>query len=471
MLLLRRPLILSVVVVLAAGCSGVPDADKAREAAVVEVAGATLDGATLERWLLDAPAMPSPATAAVLVSAFIEGALVGDALRQGQSLDDSATTVEAIIPDAIRGTILDEFAVRARQRPVPSDAAADSLAGLGGTRVFQHILLTIDWPRADSNAQRARGLAAQALLQRIQAGEDFTAVARAVSEDTATAARGGYLPAIRRSDLPDSRFATVAWALQPGEVSEIVASPVGIHLLRRPPVREVRDQFKAWLAPRFSRRADSLWVDSLSQARQLMLAANAADRARAAAEEPVAMSSDAPLATWEGGNLSARDVERWVALLPPVERVALMDAPDSAASLFVRELAQRHLAYQVITGDTGITTRAWEALAPQYRTVLAVVREEMRPMLADGDPSAAAKAYVLGVTTGGQRYRPLPGGLAGALRARAEVTVKHDAIEAIIAAARPTWLERRAADSTSGAPAVPAAPVAAPAADSATPLP
>ncbi|MDZ4259498.1 MAG: peptidylprolyl isomerase [Gemmatimonadales bacterium] len=454
---------LPIAAALLVGCSDVMSIDAAREAMVVEVDGVTLTGATLEGWLLEAPAQPSELTATVLLSAFIDGALLGNTMRQSESLEDSATVAEAVMPDAVRGTILNFFANRAARRPPPSDAEADSVARLGAARVFQHILLQIDWENADSAALRARGLRLQALGNRLQAGEDFAAVAAQASEDTISRANGGFLPAIVQGDLPASRFATVAWQLQPGEISGIVTSPAGIHILRRPPLSEARSQFKAWLAPRLARRADSVWVDSLSAARQLLVASSSGPRLQQLAREPHAITSDAPFATWEGGELTPADLRRWVTLLPPADRVGLSIAADSVTTLFLREVAQRELVYRQIVTDGGLTTSAWDALAPQFRQAIAVVREEARPILTNGDPSAATAAWVTSVTTGGQRYRPLPSGLAGVLRSRQKVTVNHAAITSIIAAALPVWLERRAADSTS------AAPVDSAAGDSTTP--
>lgn len=435
-----------------AACSGAVSSEAAREASIVTVGEAVLPGAALEKWLLEAPGQPSEPLAAVLISAFIEGAAMGEALRRSESFEDSATVAEAVMPDAIRGTILDFFAGRARTMPAPTDAEADSVARLGGTRVFQHILWRIDWENVDSTFVNQRAREASLIARRVEAGEEFAALVVEATEDTLNRRNGGYLNAIQRNDLPESRFATAAWRLQPGETSGLVTSPAGLHILRRPPITEARTQFKAWLAPRLARRADSVWVDSLSRAKKVTVAADAATRLRAGTTEPLVFDGEAPMVTWEGGALAPAQVRRWVALLPPIERAGLANAADSVATLFLRELAQREMVYVMVTGGTELTPRAWEALAPQFRNAIATVREEMRPTVVNGDLSAAAIAYVEGVTTGGQRYRPMPGGMAGILRSRTTVKVDHAAISAIIAAALPVWLERRAVDSATVTP-------------------
>ncbi len=98
-------------------CGGEMDPAQARAATVASAGGATLDGATLENWLLAAPIEPSEASAAILLSTWVDGALLSSALRANDSLADSALVAEAVRPDAVRGTILDHFTVRARAMP------------------------------------------------------------------------------------------------------------------------------------------------------------------------------------------------------------------------------------------------------------------------------------------------------------------------------------------------------------------
>ncbi|HET9134297.1 MAG TPA: peptidylprolyl isomerase [Gemmatimonadales bacterium] len=426
-------------------CGGEMDPAQARAATVASAGGATLDGATLENWLLAAPIEPSEASAAILLSTWVDGALLSSALRANDSLADSALVAEAVRPDAVRGTILDHFTVRARAMPPVSDASADSAARLGEVRVFQHILLRVA-PDADSVTVQRIVAQARALETRVQEGANFAALAREVSQDTVSGPGGGYLPPLTRGDLPQGRFGQVAWALAAGEASGLVGSPAGIHLLRRAGVEESRPGVKAWLAPRFARRADSLWIDSLSTAKQLQLADGAQERVRQIAREPLVADSAGPLATWTGGSLTPEAARTWIGMLPPLDRSRLVGAPDSAATLFLREIAQREMVLgQVSGGQDALSPRAWGALAPQFAAAIGAIVTAYRPVLTDGDPSAAAKAFVTRVTDGTLQYRPLPGALATVLRSRTAVTVDHDVVRGLVAAALPVWRERRAA--------------------------
>jgi peptidyl-prolyl cis-trans isomerase C len=72
---------------------------------------------------------------------------------------------------------------------------------------------------------------AQDLRKRIQAGEDFAQLARQESDDTGSGANGGDLGFFRRGQMVPA-FEQVAFALQPGELSEPVKSQFGYHVIK-----------------------------------------------------------------------------------------------------------------------------------------------------------------------------------------------------------------------------------------------
>ena len=75
---------------------------------------------------------------------------------------------------------------------------------------------------------RKRALAA---LDQVRAGADFAAVARKVSEDTGSASRGGDLGCSPRGRM-QPEFDNAAYSLEPGQVSDIVKTPLGLHVIR-----------------------------------------------------------------------------------------------------------------------------------------------------------------------------------------------------------------------------------------------
>jgi len=97
-------------------------------------------------------------------------------------------------------------------------------------RAVRHIL--VELPRgADETAQQAARQRAEQIRARIQGGEDFAAVAKEVSDDPGSAPQGGDLGMIERG-MMDPAFEQAAFALPQGQLSELVRSAFGLHLLR-----------------------------------------------------------------------------------------------------------------------------------------------------------------------------------------------------------------------------------------------
>jgi NIMA-interacting peptidyl-prolyl cis-trans isomerase 1 len=86
-------------------------------------------------------------------------------------------------------------------------------------------------PYVTRSREEAQTLAAE-VRQRLLAGEDFAEVAKANSDDAGSAALGGDLGRFRREQMVPE-FSDAAFALAPGDVSEVVESAFGFHVIQR----------------------------------------------------------------------------------------------------------------------------------------------------------------------------------------------------------------------------------------------
>lgn len=93
----------------------------------------------------------------------------------------------------------------------------------------RHIVIASK-PEDGAETRAAARAKAEAARKRVLAGEDFAAVAREVSEDPA-AANGGDLGVFSR-DMMVEPFANAAFALEPGQVSEVVETQFGFHVIK-----------------------------------------------------------------------------------------------------------------------------------------------------------------------------------------------------------------------------------------------
>ena len=93
------------------------------------------------------------------------------------------------------------------------------------------------YPSRDGSARQvAQALEkAKAIAGRLRSGGNFAEIARAESDDPNSAPNGGSLGAARREMLPPE-IAGVLTKLQPGQISDPVRTPLGVHVFRYDPI-------------------------------------------------------------------------------------------------------------------------------------------------------------------------------------------------------------------------------------------
>ncbi len=114
----------------------------------------------------------------------------------------------------------------------------------------RHILLkTTDKSPEEIEKLKAK---AEELLQQLKNGADFAKLAEENSDDKGTAVQGGELGWITRGQTVEN-FEKVAFSLKPGELSDVITTEYGLHIIqveakepaRLRPFEEVRDELAA----------------------------------------------------------------------------------------------------------------------------------------------------------------------------------------------------------------------------------
>ena len=98
---------------------------------------------------------------------------------------------------------------------------------------FNQVVLA---PRASDSARATARKKAEDILLKLRQGGDFETLAKQNSEDPGSRERGGDLGWFRQGDMV-KEFSDVAFAMQPGQISGIVESPFGFHIIKLDKVR------------------------------------------------------------------------------------------------------------------------------------------------------------------------------------------------------------------------------------------
>jgi peptidyl-prolyl cis-trans isomerase C len=132
-----------------------------------------------------------------------------------------------------------------------------------------HILIRVE-ENADAKAKEAARAKAADLLAQVKAGKPFDELAKQHSQDPGSAVKGGDLGFFQQGQMVGA-FERAAYALKPGEVSGIVETPFGFHIIkmaekqtaRTVPIDEVKPQIEQFLQNQQRQEKTQAFIDSL----------------------------------------------------------------------------------------------------------------------------------------------------------------------------------------------------------------
>ena len=194
-----------------------------------------------------------------------------------QALTAQRTTLEAVRNDARDGMSADKLVESeiASKVAVKPEAVTDFYQKnqdkfQQGPRVrASHILIGIP-QNADAATKQQAKAKADALLKDLKAGKDFAAAAKENSQDPGSAPNGGDLGYFEKGQMVPP-FEQAAFALKAGEMSEVVESQFGYHIIkvadkqesRVVPLEEAKGQIEEYLTQQNRHAETELFVNAL----------------------------------------------------------------------------------------------------------------------------------------------------------------------------------------------------------------
>jgi len=428
---MRRSLLCLTLALFAAGCSGAKDMFSAHANVAAEAGDQTLSADSLAGLLQAAKgARLTPETAEFLANLWVDFQLFGAGIADGTIGTDSATIVRVMWPEITEAIGTRWHDQLMEKRTAFSASGIDSVYAANDSnavRVLQHFLVRVA-PTASEAQRVAAERKAAGLLARVRGGANFGQVASQNTDDQASRATGGVMNAAPRG-MYVTPFDSAGWTLAPGQISGVVTTPFGFHVIRRPPLAEVRAQIEEYLRVMAGRRLDSLYMDSLGAAKHLKVKSGVAGAVRSAIEDVNGhRRSGKTLASYDGGEFTVRDLLRWTGSAPQEISDQLKSATDSQVSGFVRALALNTLLIEDARANgVDLSTEEYQALRTGYLAGIDTLKFALglNSDVLDSTASAADReravastmsAYIQKLLRREVPARLIPGGLASYLR-------------------------------------------------------
>ena len=113
--------------------------------------------------------------------------------------------------------------------------------------LVRHILAKVDTDASKKAKKKVRTWAEGVLAKAKKKDADFAKLAKKYSQDKATKDKGGELPWFGKGDMV-SEFEKVAFGLDIGQISKLVETNYGYHIIRLEDKRgEIEDSFTSWV--------------------------------------------------------------------------------------------------------------------------------------------------------------------------------------------------------------------------------
>ena len=366
---------------LAAGCDSLKRAVNAHGDQVATAAGKELKVEEAASLIAANPQVPpTPEIVRELTERWVDYTLLATALAED-------TTLAVLDLDKLTATEREQATInRLFQQAIHVDTAysdaqleqAWQTQGPGPEVHARHILLRTPENATPAQRDSVRRAAEAIRVQAAAPGADFAALARQYSQD-ASKDSGGDLGFFGRGQMVP-QFEQAAFALQAGQVSPVVQSPFGFHVIkveekRARPLGNEKEQFRQYLVQRSQQTGVQHYVDSLRTAANVKLEAGAAARVKEMAKTPEARVSgrgaSRRLATYNGGALTAGDLQEAMAGASPDDLKQLSEAPDSAVNEILKgQATKRILLAEARRRNLGLSPQEQQEIRQQARTMI-----------------------------------------------------------------------------------------------------
>lgn len=299
--------------------------------------------------------------AAILTDLWTSYQLMGVAAARRDSLTDGKLIDEATLGISATSRLRRFMEKRAAEFKADSGTEATYVQAPYDLFHARHILFSIPGGATQQQKDSVKRIA-EGVRGRLT-NANFADLARRYSADPGSKDRGGELGIFRRTEMVGP-FGDAVAALKPGEISPLVETSFGFHIVQRSNYAQARQAFGEAVRGLSMQKSDSTFYADVDRSNNIAVKSNAATVAKNAARDLGAhRRSDDVIATYKGGELTVGRFVTWVESFPQARLAQQMQqAPDSVVRDFVKSVARNEVMLRMadsagVAVDTAEQTR------------------------------------------------------------------------------------------------------------------
>jgi hypothetical protein len=329
---------------------------------------------------------PQPDVVNAIANLWIDYTLLATAVSKDSTLN--AVNLDPIIEPYIE----QEVVWRLREKVIKvdtalSDAQLKAMLEKEGTGLqvkARHVLLRL--PADATPAQRdSVNKLAQDIKKRAQAGEDFGALARRYSQEPGADKSGGDLGFFGKGQMV-APFEEVAFKMQPGQVSDPVETPFGIHIIKVEDRKmasfdELKTNFRQQMKERMVQDAEQNYVKTLTDTMNLEVEPGAYETVKEIAKNSELdisrRAARRALLKYKGGETTAGEFSRFLQRLQPQQRQMLTTQTDENLKQLLEGMARN----EILVAEA--KRQKLEVPAKQVDSVRNEIRKQLRSAITE----------------------------------------------------------------------------------------
>jgi len=282
-------------------CDSLKDAMSAHTDVAAKAAGQELTITQLSGLIGNSQAPMNKDVINAVVDAWVDYHLAAQAAVKNDSLKDPKVIDKAMWAVIANVKAKKWYEQASKNWHAPDSTAAEGIYNNGQVLAASHILLLTKG--MDESAKVAVKKKANALRAQVTT-TNFAAMAKKNSQDSGSMTRGGSLGTFPRGAMVP-QFEQALLALKPGEISPVIETQFGYHIIRRPLFSEVRQDIIRASQSVGMQAAESTYLANLDRSSKLEIKPGLAPAVRAVVDDPAGHKSDktvlATTAIWLAG--------------------------------------------------------------------------------------------------------------------------------------------------------------------------